>query len=110
MPVVPAQLSYDIHLFTDRHGNRCVSVTLPNGKRTKRRVLSKYHERVLLELIQMVKMYENLKMPEPPETKPTATRRGVYAHEEEPVPTLRPPKTETVCTTARDSEADKEVL
>lgn len=104
MPVKAAQLAYDIHLFTNRDGKRAISVTLPNGKRTKRHQLSKFHERVLLEILATVKVYEV------PDQRPTATRRGVYAHEEEPIPACRPAQAPTVCATSRDRETDKEVL
>jgi len=85
MSVKPAQLSYDIHLFTNRHGKRAVSVTLPNGKRTKRLQLSKMHERVLLEILALVRVYES---PSTYETA-TATRRGNNAGDQEPVPEPR---------------------
>lgn len=71
MPVKPAQNAYDIHLFTNRFGKRSISVTLPNGKRTKRLQLSKLHERILLELLALVRVYDPTAF-EPQESAATA--------------------------------------
>lgn len=53
--------SFDLHVIANRRGEMYVSATLPNGHRTSRYGVNKFMRKIILELTQLIRLYDRRK-------------------------------------------------